>query len=259
MKKVVFSESDDLDHLDTTIHFIAHIGDQYVGAARLLLPNQEVASANNLALGVSLEQQYRIVHGVGPSVLPAEVSRLCVLPELRRSRALLILFSEILRESRKRGVTHLLGAASLETSSAEDAAMAYTIARHQGLISLDWRMEPRALLAPTPSFPPSRYSLLQRLCALHGEFSELKLPPLLSLAVRKMGARIVGEPVYDPYMRVYALPIVAAVDSIPSELPVPPRPRQRPHGSRQPLNTGVSRHGAPCVVAWRHSRSGPRR
>jgi hypothetical protein len=37
------------------------------------------------------------------------------------------------------------------------------------------------------------------------------LPRTLSLLASKMGARFMGQPVYDPYFNVFALPLVTTL------------------------------------------------
>src|SRR4051812_45841016 len=77
------------DTLDTTIHVVAYAGRVPVATVRMLLPNLEVARDNGTALGVDLEQKLDLSPLAGPRMLVAEVTRLCVRREWRRSEAVL--------------------------------------------------------------------------------------------------------------------------------------------------------------------------
>lgn len=212
---VIGREFGPLDTLPTTIHFLTEAGKEPAATARLLLPNLEVAREQETRHGLALEQLYQIVRGPGSGDLAAEISRLCVLRQFQGSKALLALFARILEECKAWGVSHLLGATNLESNSPEDATIAYRLACHQGLLSPLWRAEPRSRMAPVSSPPPSRYPLQQRLLALRGEFTGLKLPRTLMLLIKMVGARIIGEPVLDPYMGLFSIPIVVDLDAIP--------------------------------------------
>jgi predicted GNAT family N-acyltransferase len=192
-----------IDTLESTIHFLVTANETPVGTARVLLPNQELARESNSRLGLVLEKQYRLVRGLGRRVKAAEISRLCLLKQSQGTKALLTLYAAILKASRRLGLTHWLGATNLETASLEEASKAYHIAQAKGLLCRGWRLEPRE---PT-TLVESSHS--------HGELATLKLPPILGLLCKMVGAKIAGPPSFDAYMGRYSIPIVIDLDRIP--------------------------------------------
>ena len=204
------------DTLETTLHFIVYANQRPVATARLLLPNSEVASTTGQFLGIDLEQKFDLSALCVPGVTPAETTRYCVLGRWRGSEALLLLNAVMYQESRRRGVSHWVAAANMETDSLDDARLVCRLAAHQGLVSERWRVEPR-IHPEGPSEPEAPlYSPQQRQRAREGMLEGLRLPRTLSLFSRKLGARFVGNPIYDTQFRRYALPLVSALDDIPS-------------------------------------------
>ncbi|AKJ02970.1 acetyltransferase (GNAT) family protein [Archangium gephyra] len=203
------------DTLETTLHFIVYDNQRPVATARLLLPNAEVALTTGLSLGIDLEQKLDLSALCVPDLRPAETTRYCVLRRWRGSEALLLLNAVMYQESRHRGVSHWVAAANMETDSLDDARLVCRVAAHEGLVSQRWRVEPRIRPeGPTQPVAPL-YSPQQRQRAHEGLLEGLRLPRTLGLFSRKLGARFVGDPVYDTQFRRYALPLVAALDDIP--------------------------------------------
>ncbi len=203
------------DTLETTLHFIVYDDQRAVATARLLLPNPEVARTIGRPLGIDLEQKLDLSSLCVPGITPAETTRYCVLRRWRGSEALLLLNAAMYQESRRRGVSHWVAAANMETDSLEDAQLVCLVATHEGLVSARWRVEPRVRPeGPTEPVAPL-YSPLQRQRAREGVLDNLRLPRTLGLFSRKLGARFVGDPLYDTQFRRYALPLVSALDDIP--------------------------------------------
>jgi hypothetical protein len=203
------------DTLETTLHFIVYDDQRAVATARLLLPNPEVASTTGRPLGLDLEQKLDLSPLCVPGVTPAETTRYCVLRRWRGSEALLLLNASMYQESRRRGVSHWVAAANMETDSLEDARLVCRVAAHEGLVSERWRVESRIHPeGPTAPVAPL-YSPQQRWHAREGLLDGLRLPRTLGLFARKLGARFVGDPLYDMQFRRYALPLVSALEDIP--------------------------------------------
>ncbi|MFL5357952.1 GNAT family N-acetyltransferase [Archangium sp.] len=203
------------DTLETTVHLVVYAEDTPVATSRLLLPNPEVALAMKAHLGIELEQKLDLSDVGGPGLLFAESTRFCIVKEWRHSEVLVRLQAGLYQESRRRGVTHWIASANMETDSAEDARLVYQVAAHQGWVSQRWRV-----LARAPSEPPDipsapLYTPSQRARARQGRLDELRLPRVLSLFAQKMGARFIAEPLYDAGFRRFSLPLVAALDEIP--------------------------------------------
>lgn len=204
------------DTLETTVHLVVYADGTPVATSRLLLPNPEVALATGGHLGIELEQKLDLSGVGGPGLLFAESTRFCVLKAWRHSEALLHLQAGLYRESLRRGVTHWIASANTETDSAEDARLVFQVAGHRGLVSPRWRV--RAHAQPASPEPPGAllYTPSQRARARQGQLDGLRLPPVLSLFARKMGARFVAEPLYDAGFRRFSLPLVAALEEIPA-------------------------------------------
>lgn len=209
-------EVDSFDTLETTVHLVVYADAQPVATSRLLLPNAEVARACGGLLGIALEHKLDLSSVSGPGRLFAESTRFCILKPWRHSEVLLRLQAGLYQHSRCLGVTHWIAAANMETDSAQDAAVAFQVAAHQGLVRTDWRVWARQ-----PSTPPAcpdapLYTSAQRALARAGRFDGLHLPRALSLFTRKMGARFIGEPLYDAHFRRFSVPLVAALDELPA-------------------------------------------
>jgi L-ornithine Nalpha-acyltransferase len=204
------------DTLETTVHLVVYAQGRPVATTRLLLPNAEVARENGTRLGIDLEQKFDLSTVGGPGQLFAETTRYCVLREWRGSEVLLCLQSALYQESRRRGVTHWIASANTETDSPEDARLALRVAAHRGLVSERWHVRAHAPGAPPAEPLAPLYSPEERLRAREGRLDGLRLPRTLSFFASKLGARFIGEPLFDAHFRLHSLPLVAALDEIPA-------------------------------------------
>jgi putative hemolysin len=209
-------EVDSFDTLETTVHLVVYAGARPVATSRLLLPNPEVAHATGGRLGIALEQKLDLSTVGGPGIVFAESTRFCILKEWRHSEVLLRLQAGLYQKSLCLGVTHWIASANTETDSTEDARLVFQVAAHQGLVSDRWRVQARE--HPTPPASPSAplYTPSERARARAGEFGGLRMPRTLSLFAHKMGARFIGEPLYDRHFRRFSMPLVAALDELPA-------------------------------------------
>ena len=204
------------DTLETTLHFVVYAGSAPVATSRLLLPNAEVARASGRRLGIELEQKLDLEGVDAPGMRLAETTRYCVMSGYRGSEVLLRLQAEMYRESRCRGVTHWIAAANTETDCEVDARIAFQVATRMGCVSPRWKVAPRARAqAPEASVAPL-YTPEERLLAFQGRLEGLRLPRTLSLFAKKLGARFIGEPLYDARFHRYAAPLIAELDAIPA-------------------------------------------
>jgi hypothetical protein len=206
------------DTLDTTVHLVVYADDRPVATSRLLLPNPDVARATGGHLGIDLERKLDLSSMVGQGLVFAESTRFCVLKEWRHSEALVWLQAGLYEESRRRGITHWLAAANMETDSAEDALLIYQVAAHLGLVSQRWRA--RARIPPESPATPGvlHFTPSERARARQGQFEGLRMPRILSFFAYKMGARFIAEPLYDEGFRRFSLPLIAALDAIPPKM-----------------------------------------
>ncbi|MBL0692850.1 GNAT family N-acetyltransferase [Comamonas sp. JC664] len=206
-----------VDTLDTTVHVLVYVGNEPVATMRVALPNAEVAANLGVKAGLEMEQRVDLSGLLRPGRVFAEPSRFCVLPKWRRSEAVTWLQAGMYAESRRRGVTHWIASANLETDSPEDARLSWQVAAHRGWLSPRWRVavsEPcRAPVQPRNPF----YTPGERAKAAQGLWDELRLPRAPSLFARTMGARFIAEPLYDTYFQWFTLPLVMALDEVPAD------------------------------------------
>lgn len=203
-------ELDARDSCDECTHLLAYAGDELAGTVRLSQPLASRPRSGH-RLGLELEAKFVLRGFCSPAIVPAEVARYCVLGRYRGTRIAAALFSGLLSESARRGITHWVAAANMQTDCADDAAIAYRVVQARGLHSAHFSAEPRE-----PEIRPSTarrfvYGAEQRERALHGECETLELPRTLALFATRLGARYMGPPTYDPYFNVFALPLVAAL------------------------------------------------
>ncbi|MCY1041210.1 GNAT family N-acetyltransferase [Corallococcus sp. bb12-1] len=207
-------EANCFDTLPTTAHVVVYSDQEAVATARLLLPNAEVASSAGSLMGLDIERKLDLSELAAPGRVFAETTRYCARQKWRK-RSVLHLQACLYRESLRRGVTHWIAAANMETDSAEEASLIYRAAARRGWVSERFRV--RTLEFPTPPYPPVAMRLgptqLER--ARQGELDDLKMPPVLSLFADKMGARFIGPPHYDTAFHRFTVPLVAALDEIP--------------------------------------------
>ncbi|QSQ14828.1 GNAT family N-acyltransferase [Myxococcus landrumensis] len=204
------------DTLETTVHLVVYAGADPVATSRLLLPNPDVASAMGGHLGIELDQKLDLGGLGGEGFLIAESTRFCILKRWRHSEAVLRLQSGLYEESRRRGVTHWIASANMETDCAEDARWMVEVASDRGWLTPRWHVRSRGVSHP-PEVPRAPfYTEVEREHASQGRLAGLRMPPVLSLFARKMGARFMGAPHYDEDFRRFSLPLVAALDDVPA-------------------------------------------
>ncbi|MGK3984887.1 hypothetical protein WME99_17705 [Sorangium sp. So ce136] len=186
-----------------------------IGAGRLVLPNPGVAKAHGWEHGLPLEAKIRMdLSALGPPGTIAEVGRLCVLERWRtRTAALPELCAAMCLESRRHGITHWISAANLECDSADEALLIHEVIRRRGLMRSDIPVGLKATDGPR-SPPRFRfYTDEERGRARDDNPSRLRLPRAVSTDAR-LGARYIGEPIWDEHFGMFAQPLIAAVQDV---------------------------------------------
>ena len=203
-------------HRDT-IHVIVRADEEVVGTVRLLLgsaaPPVHADAAQRRRVGLDLDSRLDLTALAAPGVVLAEITRFCVLRAYRGTGVTPALFAALRAESARRGITHWVAVANTETDVIEDANLAHQIARAKKLVSPHLDVTPRAPAPPAPRRVRPCYTPDQRLrarLAPHA-LADLDLPRTLSVFARRMGARFVGGPYYEPDFGVFALPLVVAL------------------------------------------------
>ncbi len=207
-------EIDDLDYRASTTHFLVYEGQEPVGTVRLLEPGVGSEQPIDGRIGLDLDSKFDLSALAAPWIRPAEVTRFCVLRQYRRTGVTAALFAALHAESSRRGVTHWVAGANMETDCPEDAALAFRAAQAKNLMSPRFRADLRANEQPeTPRRRPC-YTPEQRIRALEGDLSGIEVPRVISLFAAGMGARYIGPPVYDTYFNIFALPLVSTLADI---------------------------------------------
>jgi hypothetical protein len=208
--RIIPRESDPFDTLDTTLHIVAYDGRIAVGGVRVLLPNAEIARANQTSFGLPIESHYDLTVLLRAGIKPAETTRFCVLSTYRGSQVASFLHAAAVRLSVRFGVTHWIAGANMETDALDDALIIQRALVFHGFVRDDLHLERRDSLVP-PLFPRRPfYDERVRSRALAGD-SAVHLPRTIDSYARRMHARFVGPPMFDTRFRMCALPFVAAV------------------------------------------------
>ncbi|NNB97040.1 GNAT family N-acetyltransferase [Corallococcus exiguus] len=207
-------EADCFDTLRTTSHVVVYSGTEPVATARLLTPNAEVAAFADTLVGLDIEKKLDLSELVAPGRVFAETTRYCVTRSHRNS-AVLRLQAGLYRESRRRGVTHWIAAATMETDSQEEADLYFLAAARQGWVSDGFRVRTREFPPPPAEPLAARLTEEQRTQARQGHLAALRMPSVLSLFADKLGARFIAPPHFDPAFNRFTVPLVAALDDIP--------------------------------------------
>ncbi|MEO8905774.1 MAG: GNAT family N-acetyltransferase [Polyangiaceae bacterium] len=201
------SEVDPHELSERTKHLIVYSGAEPIGTLRLALARTRGAGDDQF--GFDLESSFILGGFALPGVVPAEVTRFCILRRYRGTRVASLLYAGLLVESARLGVTHLVAEANMETDCAGDAALAYRLVRERQWTDSRFSAVPRR--AASPPEKPTRfvYTEEQRCRTRQGALAEVELPRTLALFAQRMRGRYIGPPVYEPHFNVFALPLVA--------------------------------------------------
>lgn len=183
----------DRDHYDQWCeHVIVREGvaGRIVGTYRILTPEQAVRAG-----GYYAESEFDIGSLARLRSGLVEVGRSCVHPDFRQGAAIMLLWSGVADVMRRGGYRYVLGCASvsLRDDGAAAAQVWRKVAGH-----LD---DPQCLRV----YPLHRYPV-ERL----GHDLPAKTPPLIK-GYMKLGARVCGEPAWDPDFNTADLPVLLDV------------------------------------------------
>jgi len=184
-------------------HLIARDLDtgEVVGTYRILTPD-----AARAAGGYYSEQEFDLARLSNLRTRMVEVGRSCVHPDYRSGGAILMLWSALIRFMGQRGHEYLFGCASMGMADGGYAAAA------------TWRrVQVRHLAAPEYRvFPHCRLPVeaLEASCEESASQSNHRaLPPLIK-GYLNIGARICGEPAWDPDFNTADLPVLLSVSNM---------------------------------------------
>ncbi|MCG5516758.1 MULTISPECIES: GNAT family N-acetyltransferase [unclassified Ectothiorhodospira] len=188
----------DQDRYDRYCHHLL-VRDTQTGAAvastRILLDQQA-----RLAGGFYSENEFQLGDVAYLKGRVMEVGRTCVHPEYRNGAAIGVLWSGLAQFMSSHRVDHLIGCASIPMHDGGRQARAIMERlREKHLVPEALRVEPRLPLPPgTATWP-----------------GQTVMPPLLKAYLR-LGARIGGEPCWDPDFRVADVFILLNREDLPA-------------------------------------------
>lgn len=129
-----------------------------------------------------------------------EVGRTCIDPNYRQGAAIAVLWSGLAAFIKLHNVDYLFGCASIDLNDGGVRAHAIMDSlRQQAMTPADCRVRPRLPVPRAPAYDPASVSA--------------PLPPLLKAYVR-LGARIAGEPCFDPDFNVADVLVLVDVSVI---------------------------------------------
>ena len=163
-----------------------------VGTYRVLPPHQ----ARHLGrLYSDSEFDLRRLDHLRPTM--AELGRSCVHRDYRSGATLMLLWAGLARYMKANGYSHAIGCASVTLADGGRLASFVRDETQHHLAPLDYRVFPRV------PFPYERIERAQ----------EAELPPLIRGYLRA-GARVCGEPAWDPRFGTADFPMLIAVDGV---------------------------------------------
>ncbi len=201
-------ESDSFDALDNTYHFLAYCDGEPAAAARLILPNTEIAQRTNTHYGLPIEALFNINGYKNSGMRIAEISRSSVKSKYRSTKTIFYLWMELINFALSRGITDLVTNVNPETDKLCDAYLLYSKLRSKNLVADDISVKAkRPGIGKIRNF---RFPLLGDTCCNpdNGDdcCTEMPIPQTLKLFTR-VGARFTGEPVYCEKIDMCALPM----------------------------------------------------
>ena len=202
------SELEPYEFSARTKQLLVYSGAEPIGTLRLALANGRGASSSR-EFGFDLESSFVLGGFAQHGVVPAEVTRFCILRRYRGTRVASLLYAGLLAESARLGVTHLVAEANMETDCAGDAALAYRLVLERQWTDSRFSAVPRRVASPPAQPTRFVYTDEQRRQLHPAALARMELPRTLTLFAHGMRARYIGPPVYEPHFHVFALPLVA--------------------------------------------------
>lgn len=135
----------------------------------------------------------------------AEIGRTCIHPDYRGGAVITVLWSRLARFMVENDIRYLIGCASVAFNEGYDLRAIISDVRARYLSPVGQRVMP---LQPVPRLGTPTGPL-------PSEPTSVRLPPLLKAYLR-MGARVCGEPCWDPDFNCLDFFILMAVDDLPA-------------------------------------------
>lgn len=208
-------DEDEYDYHPSARHVVVYDDLKPVATARVLFRNEEIARIKGVKFGLAAEEWLDLSPLEESGKVPAECGRLATLKEYRKKRVTRLLLAGVYWVTRDAKADVWVAAANAQTMAPYDA---YLMSQVVSVRSLEG---PWCVSARTSSLPPAHptvsfYEASHWALALQGRLSELPLPQVLTLLFEKMGARVMGAPLYLPDFSRWAFPICAFLGELPA-------------------------------------------
>ncbi|MFO8141995.1 MAG: GNAT family N-acyltransferase [Marinobacter sp.] len=167
---------------------------ELVATTRILHQNETAAVGGFYSSG---EFDLSTLHSLPGSV--AELGRTCVHPDYRNGGTIALLWAAVAEFLNHRKVDYLIGCASI--SMADGGMKAWRIARH---LQNEYLAEPEFRVTPLRALPH----------LTHSEHEHSDDVPALIRAYMRLGARVCGEPCWDPEFRCADMLVVLEVSNL---------------------------------------------
>jgi putative hemolysin len=191
-------------------HLLVHNSDsgEVVGCYRILTDSQA-----HKAGGYYSETEFDLTRILAVRGRLMEVGRTCVHPDYRNGATLALLWNGLARFITMNRIEYLIGCASIPLlSGTRKASAIYERLADKYRAPEEWRVQPKI---PLPSLVPGRTSDKDKaaLTQLADSDGPADIPPLLKAYLR-VGAKICGEPAWDPDFNVADLFIMLSTENI---------------------------------------------
>lgn len=194
-------EQDSFDPYCDHLIVVDHANGRVVGTYRMLPGEQAVRNQ-----GFYSQTEFDLT-AFEPYMLQAvEMGRSCIAKEYRSGRAIQLLWSGIADYIKTSGHRYLFGCVSLPIDYLNEINEIYSILRHEGVMTDDYRIMPHE---------SHRIPGLQELDIRQLDIRKLrkKFPPLLK-GYQWLGAKIAGEPALDREFRTIDFFVILETDKI---------------------------------------------
>lgn len=174
--------------------------DQVIGTYRLLPGERAVQH-----IGFYSETEFDLSRFQAHKPKTLELGRSCIAYEYRGTKVLQMLWDGIASYLADREYHYLIGCASLHVETLQELNEIYTLLMKKQVITKSYQIE------------PLQHCKIEGLSQLNGGFAEKevfrKLPPLIK-GYQWLGAKIAGEPAYDPQFKTTDFFIVLEKEKI---------------------------------------------
>lgn len=201
---------DVLDDLHTTQNFAVLEGKRAIATVRLLTYNHKIEKEKGWDLGLWMGQIYNLNEFKNRNISVAELPRSTIVKEYRGRPIMTRLWNKALRHASLLGTHHIIATALLDSTNDAEAWMSYQIMTAMGHLHTELQVTTKKQINGKNN------SLIKCLCSQHNmrnnkpskeDIEKFKLPYSINIYLR-LGAKIIGEPVYFNEVNRYIIPLL---------------------------------------------------